>query len=121
MKNFKSIIILAIISITFLATSCSKDEPESIPTITFTQPEGNAVNGEYRITGTITSSVSLLKVILTKEGTTAPFLIDDTTAKNKNSYPYSYLITGITKDTYIFIDVYDLNNTKISTKFLIRI
>lgn len=113
--------ILAFLIIVLSIVSCSKDSPTSSPAITFTQPEGKAVNGQYTITGTITSSVSLLKVIVTKEGDTAPFIIDDTTAKNKNSYPYSYLITGITKDTYILIDIYDQNNTKTSTRFLIRI
>ncbi|MFE3868636.1 hypothetical protein ACFX5E_11205 [Flavobacterium sp. LS2P90] len=113
--------ILAFLFIALSIVSCSKDEPTSSPAIAFTQAEGKAVNGQYTITGTITSSVPLLKVIVTKEGDTAPFIIDDTTAKNKNSYPYSYLITGITKDTYILIDIYDQNNTKTSTRFLIRI
>ena len=121
MKNFKSIIILALISITLLSTSCSKDDPKSIPVNVFTQPEGTAVNGEYTITGTITSTVPLLKVILTKEGATTPYITDDSTAHNKTNYPYSYLITGITQNTYIFIDIYDQNNTKKSTNFLIRI
>jgi hypothetical protein len=111
--------ILAFLFIALSIVSCSKDEPT--PAITFTQTEGKAVNGEYTITGTITSSVALLKVILTKEGSATPFIVDDTTAKNKNNYPYSYLITGITKDTYIIIDVYDQNNTKTSTRFLIRV
>jgi hypothetical protein len=113
--------ILAFLFIALSIVSCSKDEPTSTPAILFTQAEGKAVNGEYTITGTITSSVALLKVILTKEGSSTPFIIDDTTAKNKNNYPYSYLITGITKDTYIIIDVYDQNNTKTSTRFLIRV
>ena len=113
--------ILAFLFIALSIVSCSKDEPTSSPAIAFTQAEGKAVNGQYTITGTITSSVSLLKVIVTKEGDTAPFIIDDTTAKNKNSYPYSYLITGIIKDTYILIDIYDQNNTKTSTRFLIRV
>jgi hypothetical protein len=41
------------------------------------------LNGEYNITGTITSSVLLLKVILTKEGSATPFIVDDTAAKIK--------------------------------------
>jgi hypothetical protein len=40
-----------------------------------------------------------------------PFIVDDTTAKIKQ-LSLLYLITGITKDTYIMIDVYDQNNTK---------
>jgi hypothetical protein len=46
------------------------------------QAEGKAVNGEYNITGTITSSVLLLRLFL-KEGSAAPFIVDDTTAKIK--------------------------------------
>ena len=41
--------------------------------------------------------------------------------KNKTSYTYSYLITGLTKDTNILIVIYDQNNTKTSSKFLIRV
>jgi len=111
--------ILAFLFIALSIVSCSKDEPT--PAIAFTQAEGKAVNEEYTITGTITSSVALLKVIITKEGSATPFIVDDSTAKNKNSYPYSYLITGITKDTYVIIDVYDQNNTKTSTRFLIKV
>ena len=113
--------IATILFIAVSVLSCSKDSPKPIPAITFTQAEGKAVNGQYTITGTITSSIALLKVILTKEGDTTPFITDDTTAKNKTSYTYSYLITGITKDTNILIDIYDQNNTKTSSKFLIRI
>ena len=113
------ILIIAFVGLSVL--SCSKSTPKPVPSITFTQAEGKAVNGQYTITGTITSSVALLKVILTKEGDTTPFITDDSTAKNKTSYTYSYLITGITKDTNILIDIYDQNNTKTSSKFLIRI
>ncbi len=111
--------IIAFIALSVL--SCSKDSPKPVPSIAFTQAEGKAVNGQYTITGTINSSVAILKVILTKEGDTTPFITDDSTAKNKTSYTYSYLITGITKDTNILIDIYDQNNTKTSSKFLIRV
>ena len=50
--------ILAFLFIALSIVSCSKDEPTSTPAIVFTQAEGKAVNGEYTITGTITSSVS---------------------------------------------------------------
>ena len=113
------ILIIAVIALAVLG--CSKDSPKPVPSITFTQAEGKAVGGQYTMTGTITSSVVLLKVILTKEGDTTPFITDDSTAKNKTSYTYSYLITGITKDTNILIDIYDQNNTKTSSKFLIKI
>ena len=79
-----------------------------------------AANGEYTMTGHISSSAKLLKVILTKEGQTAPFLTDDSTAKNKNDYDYSYLITGITGNTYIIIDIFDQAGGKISKRFLIK-
>ena len=116
----KKLITIMLLAISVL--SCSKDEdPASYPAISFAKSEGKAINGAYEITGTITSSVNLLKVILTKEGTSAPFLVDDTTAKNKNSYAFSYLVEGLTADTTILIDVYDQNNTKTSARFLIRI
>ena len=102
--------------------SCSKDDsPTPLPAIAFAKPEGKAVNGEYTMTGTITSSINLLKVVLTKEGAAAPFFIDDTTAKNKNSYAYSYLVPAITADTTVLIDAYDQNGGKTSARFLIRL
>ena len=112
-------LIIAVIALSVLG--CNNNSPKPVPSITFAQAEGKAVGGQYTITGTITSSVALLKVILTKEGDTTPFITDDSTAKNKTSYTYSYLITGITKDTNILIDIYDQNNTKTSSKFLIKI
>lgn len=101
-------------------TSCKKDD-KPIPSITFSQTEGTADSkGEYNFTGTIQSDVKLVKVIITKEGSSTPFLIDDSTAKNKNVYIFSYLITGITADTYIIVDIYDLDGGKKSVKFLIH-
>lgn len=101
-------------------TSCKKDETPT-PSITLSQTEGTAKsNGEYTLTGTINSDVKLNKVIITKEGSSVPFLTDDSTAKNKNEYTFSYLITGITVDTYIIIDIYDLNGGKKTVRFLIH-
>lgn len=101
-------------------TSCKKDD-KPIPSITFSQAEGTAKsNGEYTFTGTIHSDVKLDKVIITKEGSSTPFLTDDSTAKNKNDYTFSYLITGIAVDTYINVDIYDLNGGKKSVRFLIH-
>ena len=100
--------------------SCSKDDA-ALPTITFTQTEGVADSqGEYTITGHIHSDVRLDKVIITKEGATSPFLIDDTTAKNKTEYDFAYLITGITADTFIVFDIYNQSNDKKTVKILIR-
>ena len=111
--------VLLVLTILTISNSCKKDKP--IPSITFALTEGVAnANGEYTITGIIHSDVSLSKVILTKEGATSPFFTDDTTAKNKNDYNFSYLITGITANTYIVFDIYDLNGGKQTTKFLIR-
>ena len=114
----KKLITIMLLAITVL--SCSKDDaPATVPAITFSKAEGKAINGVFTITGTITSSVNLLKVVLTKQGESAPFIVDDTTAKNKNSYAYSYLVEGITADTTILIDVYDQNGGKTSVSYLI--
>lgn len=100
--------------------SCSKDD-KALPTITFTQAEGTANSqGEYTVSGHIHSDVRLAKVIITKEGSTSPFLTDDTTAKNKTDYDFTYLITGITSNTNLIIDVYNQENGKSTFRFLIR-
>ena len=109
------------ISIVSFFTSCKKNSAP-IPQITFTNnvAQGNAdVNGEYTLTGHISSAVRLDKVILTKQGQVEPFLTDESTAKNKNEYDYSYLITGITVNTTINMDVYDQDGRKSSAQFLI--
>ena len=91
--------VMALLLLMVVSLSCSSSSSDSsAPTITFEKAEGKAVNGQFTINGNINSSVSLLKVVLTKEGTAAPFIVDDTTAKNKNSYAYSYLVTGITAE-----------------------
>ena len=102
-------------------SSCSKDDAAPLPTITFTQTEGTANSqGEYTVTGHIHSDVRLDKVIITKAGSTTPFITDDTTAKNKNEYDFAYLITGITADTYIRVDIYNQANGKTTVQFLIH-
>ena len=105
----------------FIVVSCKKDR--TVPQLSFTNSvaEGTAnASGEYTITGHISSVVRLDKVILTKEGQTTPFLIDETTAKNKIEYDYSYLVTGITTNTYIIIDVFDQGGGKTTQRFLIK-
>ncbi len=117
-KFFYAALVLFFMSI-FL-NSCSKSD-NALPTIKFSQSEGTAnAQGEYTLTGSIHSDVRLDKVILTKEGVSAPFLIDDSTAKNKNDYNFTYLITGITSNTYMIVDVYNQDNGKSTFRFLIR-
>lgn len=117
--KLKSFVLLFLASM-FFFISCKKDTAPTL-TIATTTIDGTAsANGEYTMTGHITSSARLMKVILTKEGQTAPFLTDDSTAKNKNDYDYSYLVTGITANTYIIIDVYDQAGGKVSQRFLIK-
>ena len=100
--------------------SCSKDDA-SRPTITFNQTEGKANSqGEYIVSGRIQSEIALSKVIITKEGSSTPFLTDDTTAKNKTDYDFAYLITGVTANTYLIIDIYNQANDKTTVRFLIR-
>jgi hypothetical protein len=119
--KFKSFFLLAIVAM-FIFTSCKKDET-TVPQLTFSNnsTEGTATNaGNYTITGHISSTVRLEKVVLTKEGQSAPFLIDESTAKNKNDYDFSYDVTGITATTYIIIDVYDQSGGKTTLRFLIK-
>jgi hypothetical protein len=106
----------------FFFISCKKDA-DSNPQLTFTNnvAEGTAnASGEYTITGHISSVVRLDKVVLTKEGQLTSFLVDESTAKNKNEYDFSYLVTGITANTYIILDVYDQSGGKITLRFLIK-
>ncbi|SFE95521.1 hypothetical protein SAMN04488131_106100 [Flavobacterium xueshanense] len=100
--------------------SCSKDDAAR-PTITFNQTEGKANSqGEYVVSGRIQSEIALSKVIITKEGSSTPFLTDDTTAKNKIDYDFAYLITGVTTNTYLIVDIYNQANDKTTVRFLIR-
>lgn len=113
-------LLMALIAMIF-AVSCKKEG--SIPQFSFTNNVAEATanaSGEYTITGHINSEVRLEKVILTREGQTSAFLVDESTAKNKTEYDFSYLVTGITTNTYIIIDVYDQSGGKITQRFLIR-
>ena len=116
----KTLTLLSLFALLFFA-SCSKNN--SNPKFAFTNnvTEGQAdASGEYIITGTLTSEVNLDKVTLTKEGQSSPFLTDDSEAKNKNTYSFVYLVTGINSNTYIILDAYDQDGGKTTAKFLIR-
>jgi hypothetical protein len=105
----------------FFFVSCKKET--ATPQLSFTNSiaEGTANSaGEYTITGNISSATRLDKVVLTKEGQATAYLVDESTAKNKNEYDFSYLVTGITANTYIVIDVYDQNGGRITQRFLIK-
>jgi hypothetical protein len=105
----------------FFFVSCKKETatPQLTFTSNITESTANAA-GEYTITGHISSAVRLDKVVLTKEGQTTAFLVDESTAKNKNEYDFSYLVTGITANAYIIIDVYDQNGGRITQRFLVK-
>lgn len=118
--RMKFFITMALVLTLGFLNSCSKSDAALPPAISFTQVQGTAnVQGQYTITGHIHSDVRLNKVILTKEGAAAPFLIDDSTAKNKTEYDFSYLVTGITAPTYIVIDIYNMSDQKTTARFLI--
>lgn len=127
--NLNLAIIVLLTGMMFL--SCKKDDDAPAPSITFDEIEGVADNqGNYLLTGTILSDVLLDKVILTKEGTVSPNLTiagesntytDDSTAKNKNEYDFSYQITGVVANTYIIMDLYDQDGGKKTIKFLIKV
>src|SRR6478736_3322407 len=98
---------LALVTILFFS-SCSKNGADPKFTFTNNTTEGQAsASGEYRITGTLVSDVNLQKVTLTKEGQNNPFFVDESEAKNKNNYSFSYLVTGINANTYIILDAFD--------------
>lgn len=116
----KSLLLMALSAILFFA-SCKKASISPQLSFSNNMAEGTANNaGEFTITGHISSVVRLDKVMLTIEGQSTPFLTDESTAKNKNEYDYSYLVTGITANTYIILDVYNQEGGKSSAKFLIR-
>jgi hypothetical protein len=110
-------------------SSCKKDDAPA-PSIEFDDVEGVADNqGNYLLTGLILSDVALDKVILTKEGTVSPNLTiagasntytDDSTAKNKLEYDFSYQIAGVAANTYIVLDIYDKDGGKKTVRFLIK-
>ncbi|SRR5258706_2201979 len=115
------ILLIFAMTITSLFTSCKKDSASHFQ-ISFANntAAGTAnANGEYTLTGHISSAVSLEKVTLTKLGEGVAFLVDESTAKNKNEYDYSYLITGINANTAIIMDVYDQKGGTTSAQFLI--
>ena len=115
----KTIALLSFLAFSFIA--CKKDAAR--PQITFTNniASGTAnANGEYTITGHISSPVRIDSVTLTKGGQSAPFLIDAATSKNKNEYDFSYLVTGITATTNIVIEVFDQAGGEVTYQFLIN-
>jgi hypothetical protein len=119
--KLKSSILFTMLGLIMLM-SCKKESTSS-PTLTFTNNaiESTAnVSGDYTITGHISSAVRLDKVVLTKEGQNTAFIIDETTAKNKTEYDFSYLVSGISTNTYIVIDTYDQAGGKITQRFLIK-
>ena len=112
---------LLCLSMLLIFASCSKNGADPKFTFANNVTEGQANGaGEYTITGTLVSEVNLQKVTLTKEGQNNPFFVDDSEAKNKNEYTFSYLVTGINSNTYIILDAYDQDGGKTSAKFLIK-
>ena len=113
--------LLMVLSAMLIFASCKKDSTAPKLTFSNSMSEGTANSaGEYTITGHISSIVRLEKVSLTIEGRSTPFFVDESTAKNKNEYDYSYLVTEIMADTYILLDVYNQNGEKITARFLIK-
>ena len=117
----KFLLLFAISSVLFFS-SCKKDSPAK-PQVSFTGnvAEGTADgNGEFTLTGHISSAASLSKVTLRIKGYEQPFYVDESTAQNKNEYDYSYLISGITANVTIVMDVYTKEGGKTSVEFLIK-
>lgn len=118
--KIRTLLLLSLSTMLFFA-ACSKDKQAPAFTFTNNATEGQAnANGEYTISGTLTSEVNLNKVTLTKEGQNNPFMVDDSEAKNKNTYNFSYLVTGVNTNTYVLIEALDQNGGRSNAKFLIR-
>ncbi len=104
--------------------SCKKDSPAAtIPTVTFATSilEGTAnASGEFELKGHISSATRLEQVTLTKEGQSTAFIVDNSTAKNKNEYDFVYLVTGITSNTYIIISITDQAGGNKTERYLIK-
>lgn len=116
----KTTFLLLAFSFLFTFSSCKKDTGADHK-VSFAEAIGKAnANGEYTIEGQINSPIRLDKITLTKEGQSAPFLEDATTAKNKTEHTFAYQVTGITQDTYIVMDFYNQEGGKSTSKFLIR-
>ena len=120
--KIKSLLFL-LFTVIITTISCKKDSPASIPTVTFatTALEGTAnASGEFELKGHISSATRLDQVTLTKDGQSAAFLVDNTTAKNKNEYDFSYLITGITANIFITMSITDQSGGNKTVKYLIK-
>lgn len=122
MKIKSLLLLLCIATISFV--SCKKDTPVvSVPTITFATSilEGTAnASGEFEIKGHVSSATRLEQVTLTKEGQSAAFMVDNSTAKNKNEYDFSYLVTGISVNTFIIISITDQAGGNKTERYLIK-
>ncbi len=111
MKRNVLFILTLLFSFAMGLSSCKKTEPTPQPVVTTVATGKANASNEFVWTGTMTSSSPLAKVTLTTVGEATPFYLDDSTAKNKTSYTFSYLITGITTDRTIRMDAYAQNGT----------
>jgi hypothetical protein len=122
MKIKSLLLLLCLATISFV--SCKKDSPiVSIPAITFANSilEGTAnASGEFELKGHISSATRLEQVTLTKEGQSTAFIVDNSTAKNKNEYDFVYQVTGITANTYIIISITDQAGGNKTERYLIK-
>ena len=106
--KFKSFILLAFAGMLFLS-SCTKNDLVS------RSPEKDRieimpdVNGNFIISGHISSPDPLAKVELVKNDDVSPFLTDETDAKYKTEYDYSYTITDINQNTKSKLTAHDVN------------
>jgi hypothetical protein len=102
--------------------SCKKESGSTVlMTISSTAQQGTAnESGTYTLSGHISSQTPLDKITLTRQGQATPFLIDESTVKNKKEYDYSYQVTGITSNTTVSMDVFDQKGSKSGMLFVIK-
>lgn len=118
----KTKIVIVFSALVFLLVTGCKRDTISVFQVDFT---GNSVEGvaneagEFTLTGHIFSGVSLSHVTLTKQGESESFMVDESAAKGKSEYDFSYPITGITEKTTIIMDAYDQIGGRYSAQFFI--
>lgn len=118
MKTYSPLLLLCSIFVFF--TSCKKDASNPAFVFPGNVYEGQANNGSYTIVGTLQCQANLRKVTVQREDETQPFIVDELEERSKQSYEFSYEVTGITHDTYIALDAFDQNGGKSRAMFLVK-
>lgn len=118
MKTYCPLLLLC--SLFVLFTSCKKDASNPAFFFPGNVYEGQSKNGSYTIVGSLQCQANLRKVTLQREDEPQPFIVDELEERSKQSYEFSYQVTGIIQDTYIALDAFDQNGGKSRAMFLVK-